>query len=111
MGSVERSPQANKTPSLHLRPGDYGRRTHNPRSSIGAASGLAGVAAIFVGAALCAISWLGGNNRVTALLGGIGVVTLLLALPLLAFGAHCFDCVDRDAKNASRDAAPRSGKG
>lgn len=102
MNREQRSPQAQSSKRLHLRPGDYGRKSHHPRSSIGAASGLAGVVALFVGAGLCALAWLVGRGSVEVWLRDVGVALLLLALVLLAFGAHCFDCVDRDSSASSR---------
>jgi hypothetical protein len=110
MRSEDRSPQAQRPKRLHLRPGDYGRKSQHPRSSIGAASGLAGIVALFFGATLSVGAWFAGQGSSGTWLHRIGVALLLLAIPLLAFGAHCFDCVDRESKVWMKNTATRKGK-
>ncbi|MFN2595683.1 MAG: hypothetical protein ABR563_00575 [Pyrinomonadaceae bacterium] len=110
MNREQRSPQAQRPKRLHLRPGDYGRKSNHPRSSIGAASGLAGVVALFVGAGLGGVAWLVGRGSAEVWLRDLGVALLLLAILLLAFGAHCFDCADRDSSTSSRAYARDKGQ-
>ena len=104
--------QAQRAKRLHLRPGGYGRRSGQARTSVGAFFGIAGVVALFLGAGLCAAAWLARAGWQHAWLNGCGVALLILSVPLLALGAHCFDCVDaKEAAAASAAAAARKGEG
>jgi hypothetical protein len=101
------SNQAQRSKRLHLRPGEYGKRSGQARSSVGAFFGLAGMGALFFGVGLSVAAWLAANWWAGVWLHRCGVALLLLSVPLLAFGAHCFDCVD-ERKSA---AANRKGRG
>jgi hypothetical protein len=104
-----RSPQAQNPKRLHLRPDTYGKRSTHPRTSFGAACGLAGLVTLFTGAALGVAAWLAAGWSAGAWLQRVGIGLLVLTVPLLAFGAHCLDCVDRDA--ATKTTATREGRG
>jgi hypothetical protein len=57
---------------------------------------------LFLGSALNVAAWLAGGWWAGAWLQRVGIGLLLLTVPLLAFGAHCFDCVDRDSVAATK---------
>jgi hypothetical protein len=94
------SPQAQKPKRLHLKPDTYGKRSNHPRTSVGALSGLAGIITLFVGATLNVVAWLADGRWAGAWIQRIGIGLIVLTVPLLAFGAHCFDCVDRESSAA-----------
>jgi hypothetical protein len=101
------SNQAQRAKRLHLSPGEYGKRSGQARSSVGAFFGLAGMGALFFGVGLSVAAWLASNWWVGVWLHRCSVALLLLSIPLLAFGAHCFDCIDREKGGA----ANRKGRG
>lgn len=69
--------------------------------SVGAAAGFFfGVLSPIVGSILTAISWATGPNWHGLLIHRYGTVLLFLTIPLLIFGAHCLDLLDR------KDAGP-----
>jgi hypothetical protein len=96
------STQAQRAKRLYLSPGGYGKRSGHPRTSAGALCGLAGLAALFIGGAVCVAAWLAGGWQWDAWLERVGVALLVLAVPLLAFGAHCFDRAADERAKASR---------
>jgi hypothetical protein len=106
-----RSSQARTPTRLHLQPGTYGKNSHRARATVGGLSGLAGVLALFAGVALTSISWLAGRAPAGVWLQRAGVALLLVAVPLLAFGAHCFDRADREAGAATTTTTTRKGRG
>jgi hypothetical protein len=73
-------------------------------------SGLAGIITLFVGAALNAATWLARGWWAGAWLQRIGIGLLVLTVPLLAYGAHCFDCVDKESNAATKRAITREGR-
>lgn len=105
------SNQAQRAKRLHLSPGEYGKRSGQARSSVGAFFGLAGIGALFFGVGLSVAAWLAANWWAGVWLHRGGVALLLLSVPLLAFGAHCFDCVDGQKSAALGAAANRKGRG
>jgi hypothetical protein len=104
------SPQAQKPKRLHLKPDTYGKRSNHPRTSLGALSGLAGIITLFVGAALNVAAWLAGGWSAGVWLQRIGIGLIVVTVPLLAFGAHCFDCVDRESSAMVKTNITRKGK-
>jgi hypothetical protein len=64
--------------------------------------------ALFFGAGLCAAAWLASGWWADAWLQRAGVALLVLSVPLLALGAHCFDCVDNETNARYRSS---TGKG
>jgi membrane protein implicated in regulation of membrane protease activity len=110
VGYERRSPQAQKPKRLHLRPDTYGKRSSHPRTSVGAMFGLAGIITLFIGAALNIAAWLAGGWWAGAWIQGIGIALLALTVPLLAYGAHCFDCVERESRAAKRTTTASKGK-
>ena len=70
--------------------------------STGACVGLVGgVIAPVVGLALTALAWFIGDWHGFHL-GRDGTILLFLTIPLLIFGAHCLDLLDRDTQRARR---------
>jgi hypothetical protein len=102
MNQEQTSLKAHRAKRLHLSPDVYGKRSQYRQTSIGAISGLAGIVALFAGATLCVAAWLADGLRAGVWLQRIGVALLVLTVPLLAFGAHCFDCVDRETGKTTR---------
>ena len=75
--------------------------------STGACIGLiGGVIAPLVGAAFTALGWLIGDWHGIHL-GRDGTVLLFLTIPLLIFGAHCLDLMDKDHEGAGRRSSRR----
>jgi hypothetical protein len=65
----------------------------------GAICGLGcGIIAPLVGSILTAIAWFTGPEWHGFFLRRDGAVLLFLTIPLLIFGAHCLDLVDRQAE-------------
>ena len=104
------SKQTQRAKRLHLRPGDYGRRSQDRFSSLGALFGFAGMGALFLGASLCGVAWLAGASSAHAWLNGCGVALLVLCVPLLACGAHYFDKADANEAAARSEAAASKGE-
>jgi hypothetical protein len=102
MNQEQSSVRAHRATRLHLSPDVYGKRSEHERTSIGALCGLAGLAALFIGGAVCVAAWLAGGWQWDAWLERIGVALLVLTVPLLAFGAHCFDRADDEQAKAAR---------
>ena len=68
--------------------------------STGACVGLiGGVIAPLVGLALTALAWFIGDWHGFHL-GRDGTILLFLTIPLLIFGAHCLDLLDKDTQRA-----------
>jgi hypothetical protein len=59
-----------------------------------------GIVVAILGALLSAVAWITGPEWHGHLLQRDGTVLLFLTIPLLVFGAHCLDLVDR--KNDSQ---------
>lgn len=109
MSHERHSPQARRPKRLHLRPDTHGKNYHHPRTPVGAACGLAGLVTLFTGAALGVAAWLAAGWPPAARLQKLGIGLLVLTVPLLAFGAHCFDCAERDARAAAGVTTRRGG--
>ena len=63
----------------------------------GAVCGLVGgIAAPALGSVLTAISWFTGANWGAFHVQRVGTIFLFLTIPLLLFGAHCLDLLDRE---------------
>jgi hypothetical protein len=70
-------------------------------TSTGACVGLlGGLLAPLVGLVLSAIAWFVGDWHGLHL-GRTGMVLLLVTIPLLIFGAHCLDLIDKKDERAS----------
>ena len=70
--------------------------------STGACVGLlGGVIAPLVGLALTALTWLIGDWHGFHL-GRDGAVLLFLTIPLLIFGAHCLDMLDKETERVKK---------
>lgn len=70
--------------------------------SIGAVSGLVGcVLSPVLGTLLIALTWSIHSERVVSYLNGLSIVSFALTIPLLAFGAHCLDLLERKSARAS----------
>ena len=68
----------------------------------GAVFGLSGgIISAFVGSILTAIAWFAGPIWHGFSLHRAGTVLLFLTIPLLIFGAHCLDLMDKQNKDAS----------
>lgn len=64
--------------------------------SIGAVSGLVGgVLSPVVGTLSIAITWFIDSERIVSSLNGLSIISFVLTIPLLAFGAHCLDLLER----------------
>lgn len=71
--------------------------------------GLAGIITLFGGSAVCAAAWLAGGWQWESWLERAGVALLVLTVPLLAYGAHCFDCVERESRAATKQTTTGEG--
>ncbi|HEX8160306.1 MAG TPA: hypothetical protein VF538_00285 [Pyrinomonadaceae bacterium] len=111
MSRERHSPQAQKPERLHLRPDTYGKNYHHPRTSAGAACGLAGLVTLFTGTALGVAAWIAAGWSAGAWLQRAGIGLLVLSVPLLAFGAHCLDCAGRAPGAAIKTTTTREGRG
>lgn len=64
--------------------------------SIGAVSGLVGgVLTPVIGTLIIAVTWFIHSERVVSYLDGLSIGSFVLTIPLLAFGAHCLDLLER----------------
>jgi hypothetical protein len=64
--------------------------------SIGAVSGVVGgVLSPVVGTLSIAITWFIDSERIVSSLNGLSIISFVLTIPLLAFGAHCLDLLER----------------
>jgi hypothetical protein len=69
----------------------------------GALVGLSfGIISPLVGSILTAIAWFTGPEWHGIFLQRDGTVLLFLTIPLLIFGAHCLDLMDKHGKEASK---------
>jgi hypothetical protein len=73
--------------------------------------GLAGIVTLFTGAAMSVVAWLAASWSAGAWLQRIGIGLLVVTVPLLAIGAHCFDCVDAASRAAAKTTTTRKGRG
>ena len=98
---------------LHLRPHPAARCEPWNWKSLAAVLGLAaGLAALVFGALANVAGWLGGRAGYGPLFLRLGTLLLLLAIPLLAAGAHCLDLEDaRIAGSHRRGVAHGAEKG
>jgi hypothetical protein len=70
-------------------------------TSAGAAFGLCfGILSPFIGSILTAISWFTGPHWHGFFIQRYGTVLLFLTIPLLIFGAHCLDLMDKQDEAA-----------
>ncbi len=70
--------------------------------SIGAVSGLVGgVLSPVVGTLLIAVTWFIHSDQMVSSLNGLSIVSFALTIPLLTFGAHCLDLLERKAAQLS----------
>jgi hypothetical protein len=70
--------------------------------SIGAVSGLiGGVLSPVFGTLLIAVTRFIHSGPTDSLLNGLSIVSFVLTIPLLAFGAHCLDLLERKTANPS----------
>ena len=71
--------------------------------SVGAVVGLGGgILAVADGTLMSAIAWLRGEGANDASMHGVGSILLLSTIPLLIFGAHCLDLLDRRVERSSQ---------
>lgn len=64
--------------------------------SIGAVSGLVGgVLSPLLGTLLIAVTWFIHSERIISSLDDVSIGSFVLTIPLLAFGAHCLDLLER----------------
>ena len=64
--------------------------------SICAVAGLVGgVLSPVLGTLLIAVTWLIHSERIISSLNGLSIVSFVLTIPLLTFGAHCLDLLER----------------
>ncbi len=64
--------------------------------SIGAMSGLIGcVVSPVIGSLLIALSSFVHSESLVSSLNGLSIISFVLTIPLLAFGAHCLDLLER----------------
>ena len=76
--------------------------------SIGAVSGLVGgILSPVIGTLLIAITWFVHSERISTALNDLSIVSFVLIIPLLAFGAHCLDLLERKAAHLSPISSPR----
>ena len=70
---------------------------------LGAIVGLAGgILAALAGSLLTALSWLIDTGAGSSYLHASGTILLVMTIPLLVFGAHCLDLMER-RKDKERD--------
>lgn len=70
--------------------------------SIGAVSGLVGgVLMPVLGTLLILVTWLIHSERVVSSLDGLGIASFALTIPLMTFGAHCLDLLERKTARLS----------
>ncbi|MBA3514865.1 MAG: hypothetical protein H0T77_10860 [Pyrinomonadaceae bacterium] len=70
--------------------------------SIGAVSGLiGGVLSPVIGTLLIAVTWFIHSERIVFSLNGLSIISFVLTIPLLTFGAHCLDLLERKAARLS----------
>ena len=70
--------------------------------SIAAVSGLVGgVLAPVLGTLLIAITSFVDSERIVSILNALSIVSFALTIPLLAFGAHCLDLLERKTDHLS----------
>ena len=70
--------------------------------SIGAVSGLVGgVLSPVLGTLLIGVTWFIHSERIVSSLNGLSIVSFVLTIPLLTFGAHCLDLLERKAGHSS----------
>ncbi len=85
--------------SLFLRIPFLIKKNQWTRQSVGAVLGLGGGAAAFVlTMTLSVFSWLT-RDDLAPVLKEIGFVSLISVLPLLAFGAHCLDLLEKESRD------------
>jgi len=78
--------------------------------SIGAVSGLVGgILSPVLGTLLMAVAWFMHSEEVVSSLNGLSIVSFFLTIPLLTFGAHCLDLLER--KSARLSLIDRGDKG
>jgi len=71
--------------------------------SIGAVSGLVGgILTPVIGTLFIAVTWFIHSERVVSSLDGLGIVSFVLTIPLLTFGAHCLDLLERKTARLSQ---------
>jgi hypothetical protein len=76
--------------------------------SIGAVSGLmGGVLSPVLGTLLIAVTWFIHSQRIVSSLNGLSIISFVLTIPLLAFGAHCLDLLERKTANLSMSSSTR----
>jgi hypothetical protein len=66
--------------------------------------------ALFFGVGLSVAAWLASSWWAGVWMHRCGVALLVLSVPLLAYGAHCFDCVDRQKSTAINAEKNRRGR-
>ena len=70
--------------------------------SIGALSGLVGcVLSPVLGTLLIAVTWFIHSERIVSSLNGLSIGSFVLTIPLLTFGAHCLDLLERKTARLS----------
>ncbi len=70
--------------------------------SIGAVSGLVGgVLSPVLGTLLIAVTWFIDSERIVSSLNGLSIASFVLTIPLLTFGAHCLDLLERKTAHLS----------
>lgn len=64
--------------------------------SIGAVSGLVGgVLSPVIGTLLIAVTWFIHSERIVSSINDLSILSFILTIPLLVFGAHCLDLLER----------------
>ena len=77
---------------------------NNPAAwqSIGVVSGLVGGAlAPVLGTLLIIATWLVHSERIVSFLDDLSILSFVLTIPLLVFGAHCLDLLERKTERLS----------
>jgi hypothetical protein len=70
--------------------------------SIGAMSGLVGgVLTPVIGTLLIAVTWFFHSEGIVSSLNGLSIAAFVLTIPLLTFGAHCLDLLERKTARLS----------
>jgi hypothetical protein len=76
--------------------------------SIGAVSGLiGGVLSPVLGTLLIAVTWFVHSERIVSSINGLSIVSFVLTIPLLVFGAHCLDLLERKTAHLSLTSSAR----